>query len=275
MRFRPLYKLLKRPFFGRFMVKWQNPLTDAQRGEWHPVTAVSGSGATLVGLFAEARTARPKATIVLGHPMGKEAKGYFLKHGYTDLLRHHGYHVVVFDLNGFGESGHGNFSYDEDVVAIGNAALALTPTLPLGYFGISLGGQWATIAFADPRHPYDFAIVESAATTLDEFWARFPLPHRALRILSFWLPAYARSIRMVERIKEARGLQSLLLIYSATDEWVPLKMGQRFQRNSRVPAELWTVPQGRHAQLMKSPGKAAYEAKILAYFDHAVAHPRP
>ena len=270
-----MYKLLKQPFFGRFMVKWQNPLPEAQRGEWRPVTAMSGSGAKLVGLFAEALSATPKATIVLGHPMGKEAKGYFLKHGYTDLLRRHGYHVGVFDLNGCGESGHGNFSYYEDVVAIGNAALALTPNLPLGYFGISLGGQWATIAFTDPHHPYDFAIVESAPTTLDEFWVRFPVAHRSLRVLSFCMPAYARSIRMVERIREARGLQSLLLIYSETDEWAPVEMGQRFQRNSRVPAELWTVPQGRHAQLMQSPSKTAYEAKILEYFDRAVAHPRP
>lgn len=207
--------------------------------------------------------------------MGKEAKGYFLKHGYTDLLRRHGYHVVVFDLNGFGESSHGNFSYHQDIVAIGNAAFRLHPDLPLGYFGISLGGQWATIAFADAHHPYDFAIVESAATTLDEFWVRFPFAYRALRVLSFCLPAYARSIRMVERIREARGLQSLLLIYCETDEWTPVVMGQRFQQNSRVPTELWTVPTGRHAQLMKSPHKAAYEAKILAYFDAASTLPRP
>ena len=270
-----MYKLLKKPFFGRFMVEWQNPLPAAQRPEWHPVTTVSESGAVLVGLFAEALTAPAKATIVLGHPMGKEAKGYFIKNGYTDLLRRHGYHVAVYDLNGFGESSHGNFSYFEDVVAIGNAVLALKPDLPLGYFGISLGGQWATIAFANARHPYDFAIVESAATTLEEFWVQFPVAHRALRVLSFFMPAYTKSIRMVERIKEARNLKSLLLIYSETDPWTPVEMGQRFQRNSAVPTELWTVPEGRHAQLMKSPHQAAYQAKILDYFDQAVAQPRP
>lgn len=271
-----LYRLLKKPFFGRYMVRWQNPLIEEQRREWQPVTAASRSGATVRGLFAPSRAdaGPPKATIVLGHPMSKEAKGYFLKNGYTDLLRRHGYHVLVFDLNGFGESGHGNFSYFEDIVAIGNAVLARTPELPLGYFGISLGGQWATIAFADPHHPYDFAIVESAATTLDEFWVRFPAAHRALRLLTWLLPAFARTINMVERIKEARGLKSLLLIYSEADAWVPVEMGRRFQANSRVPAELWTLPEGQHAQLMKSPGRAAYEAKIVDYFDRAVARQR-
>lgn len=50
----------------------------------------------------------------------------------------------------------------------------MTPSIPIGYFGISPGGQMATIAFADETHKYDFAIIESAATGLDEFWIHFP-----------------------------------------------------------------------------------------------------
>lgn len=270
-----MYLLLKKLFFGRFMVPWQNPLPEAQRPQWQSLTIPSRSGATLRGLFAPARTPVAKATIVLGHPLGKAAKGYFLKHGYADLLRNHGYHVVVFDFNGFGESSVGSFSFHEDVLAIGQAALDQMPELPLGYLGISLGGQGATIAFADARNPYDFAIVESAPTTLDEYWVRFPFAYRAFRLIARLVPAYARSLRMVERIKEARNLQSLLFIYSHTDELAPVAMGQRFLHNSPVPAELWTAAQGEHARLMQSPCRAAYQAKILAYFDHAVAYPRP
>ena len=88
------------------------------------------------------------------------------------------------------------------------------------------------------------------------------------------LPGYTRSIRMVERLKEARNRKSLLLIYSETDDWTPVEMGRRFQRNSPVPTELWTVPVGRHAQLMKSAHKAAYEAKMVAYLNQATAQPR-
>lgn len=99
----------------------------------------------------------------------------------------------------------------------------------------------------------------SVPTTLEEFWVRFPLAHRALELIGLVAPAFARSVRMVERIKEAQG-QSRLFIYSETDDWGPVSMGQRFQRNSPVPAELWTVAQGQHAQLMKSPHHAAYQA---------------
>lgn len=71
-----------------------------------------------------------------------------------------------------------------------------------------------TIAFADKEHMYDFAIVESAATSLDEFWINFPGAYRTLKILNLLLPKYKKKIKMKERIKEAKRLKSLLLIYS-------------------------------------------------------------
>ncbi len=265
-----MYKLLKKPFFGRFMVKWKNPLNSEEKDQWTEVRVESKSGGKIRGLFAESKNPSAKATIVLGHPMGKEAKAYFLKYGYTELLLSNGFNVLIFDINGFGESSHGNFSFFEDIVAIGLKAALLTPMLPIGYHGISLGGQFATIAFADESHPYDFAIVESAATTLPEFWVKFPLAHRVLSILYLIMPRYGKKINMVERIKEAKRLKSLLLIYSKNDDWVPLSMGERFKINSPVPTELWTVEEAGHAQIMKSKHKKEYENKIVDFFNESV-----
>lgn len=262
-----MYKLLKKPFFGRFMIKWQNPLNPEQQKEWQPLQTKSKSGGIIFGLFAKALTDKAKATIVLGHPMGKEAKGYFLKNGYTDLLRKNGYNTLVFDINGFGESTHGNFSYFEDIVTIGIEASKLTPNIPIGYFGISLGGQFATIAFADKEHKYDFAIVESAATSLDEFWINFPIAYKTLKVLNVFLPKFKKKITMKERIKEAKRLKSLLLIYSEIDKWTPVSMGKIFKENSSVPTELWTVKNAKHANIMKSEHKGEYEQKIISYFD--------
>ncbi len=72
-----IYKILKKPFFGRFMVKWRNPLTAEQQRDWQSVTSQSKSGGVIHGLFAKSQTNQQKATIVLGHPMGKEAKILF------------------------------------------------------------------------------------------------------------------------------------------------------------------------------------------------------
>jgi hypothetical protein len=266
-----LFKLLKKPFFGRFMVKWQNPLSLDQQKEWQQLRVKSKSGGLIYGLFAKATAEQVKATIVLGHPMGKEAKAYFLKQGYTDLLRKNGFNTIVFDINGFGESTHGNFDYFEDIVAIGIEAAKLTPGLPIGYHGISLGGQWATVAFADENHKYDFAIIESAATSLDAFWINFPTAYKVLQVLNFCLPNFRKKVDMKERIKEAKRLRSLLLIYSLSDELTPVAMGKIFQDNSAVASELWTVESANHAAIMKSGYRAEYEAKMIDFFNKNAA----
>jgi len=262
-----LYKILKKPFFGKFMVKWRSPLSNEEQKLWQKIVVESKSGSNIIGLFRRTELENPKATIVLGHPMGKEAKGYFLKLGYAELLLSNGYNVITYDLNGFGESTSGNFSYFQDVIAIGKKAKELSPNLKIGYHGISLGGQWATIAFADESHSYDFAIIESAATTLNEFWVHFPFAYKTLKLLNFFLPKYTKEINMVERIKEAKKVKSILFIYSKTDNWTPVSMGERFQKNCSVKSELWIVEEAKHAMIMKSKHSEIYKQKIIDYFN--------
>jgi hypothetical protein len=43
-----MYRLIKKPFFGRFMVKWQNPLTPEQQKEWKYLQTQSKSGGTIL-----------------------------------------------------------------------------------------------------------------------------------------------------------------------------------------------------------------------------------
>jgi fermentation-respiration switch protein FrsA (DUF1100 family) len=263
------YKIIKKPFFGKYMVSWKNPLSEDMKVEWEPMAVRSKSGATLTCLYAKAKSSSPKATIVLAHPMGKEAKGYFLKNGYTDLLRNNGFNVFIFDINGFGESSIGNFSFFEDIVAVSIKAKSITPNLPIGYHGISLGGQMATIAFTDIAHQYDFAIIESAATTLQEFWKKFPSAFYVLKLMYLFVPRYGQKISMIDRIAEVKKLRSILFIYSKTDTWVPFSMGERFNKKCNVPSELWAIDSAEHAQIMKSTAKPLYQQKILTYFNES------
>ena len=265
-----LYKLLKKPFFGKFMVKWRNPLTEIEQKEWERFPVKSKSGGLIQGMLAKTTQEKSKGTIVLGHPMGKEAKGYFLKRNYARLLREDGFNVVVFDMNGFGESTHGNFSYFKDVVAVSIKVKELTPNLPIGYHGISLGAMYATVAFADISHKFDFAIVESSSTTLAEFWVQFPFAYRVLKTISLVMPKYERKIDFKERIKEVKHLQSILYIYSESDRWVPVEMGKILQENSNVPTEFWLAKEAEHARLMKSSDKEAYQERILEFFNKEV-----
>jgi len=252
------------------MVKWRNPLTREEKKEWKEISIKSKSGGTIKGLFANAKTENAKATIILGHPMGKEAKGYFLKRNYTHLLRENGYNTIVFDINGFGESSHGNFSYFEDIIAISIRAEELTPNLPIGYHGISLGAMFSTVSFADENHKFNFAIIESSATSLANFWIRFPFAYKTLKIMNFLMPKYKRKIDFQERIKEVKHLQSILYIYSESDTWVPVSMGKILQKNTLIPTQFWLATNAKHAEIMKSSDKGAYQKRIIEYFNQEI-----
>ena len=262
-----LYKLLKKPFFGSYMVKWRNPLSEEEKKEWREVSVKSKSGGIIKGLFATSSTENVKATIVLGHPMGKEAKAYFLKRNYTDLLRENGYNTIVFDINGFGESTHGSFSYFEDITAMSIKAKEITPNIPIGFHGISLSASFSTISFADHTHKYDFAILESAGISLIDFWWRFPIAFKTLKFINLLMPKYKQKMEFQDRIKEAKHLQSILFIYSETDTWTPVSMGQILKTNASVPTELWLSKDAQHAEIMKSSDKEAYQKRILEYFN--------
>ena len=263
-----IFRLAKKPFFGRFMIKWENPLSLADRTKWTPFTVKSKSGALIRGLSMTAVTPA-RGTIVLGHPMGKDAKGYFLKNDYGTLYHDCGLNVIVFDFNGFGESTLGNFSYFEDINAVGDFAVDKYPAIPLFYHGISMGGQWSTVAFTE-NHGYDFALLESIPTTLEEFWMRYPTPYRVLKLLYFFMPAYAKKVRMIDRISQLNRIRALLLIYSETDHYTPVSMGERFKNKSNVPAELWTVRDADHAKIIRSPHKEEYKEKLVAFIRHCL-----
>jgi predicted alpha/beta-fold hydrolase len=264
-----LFKILKKPFFGKYMVKWINPMSAVEKEKWVSHQIESKSGGKIATLFSKSQH-ETKATIILGHPMGKEAKGFFIKNGYSDLYKNNGFDVVLFDFNGFGESTFGNFSYFEDIVAVSQFAKKSNPNLPILYHGVSLGGQMSTIAYADKTHTIDYAIIESAATSLEEFWLSYPSAYRFLKLFYFFVPKYRKKLLMIERIKEAINVKSLLFIYSHTDKWTPVWMGEKFKENSPIPSELWAVEEARHTKIMDSKHQLEYKIKITDYFNQSL-----
>ena len=91
-----------------------------------------------------------------------------------------------------------------------------------------------------------------------------------LIILNLFLPKYTKKINMLERIKEAKKLQSILFIYSKTDNWTPVSMGERFQKNCPIKSELWAIEKAKHAMVMKSDFSETYKQKIIQYFNDQI-----
>jgi alpha-beta hydrolase superfamily lysophospholipase len=221
-----IYALLKKPFFGKYQKPWRWPEA-SPRGEWRKLTFASESGGRLAGLFGAAR-GQPRGAVVCAHPMGVEAKGFFLKRGHAAFLRDAGFHVLAFDFNGFGESTTGDFAYPLDVIAAGRKLKELAPGLPIGLLAASFGSAWGVCALAQPGHPFESAVLECPFTTLDEYWARYRVPSFTLKMLSVVLPEEAHKLRPIAQAARLQPLRELLFIYGDADTVTPPAMGEQF-----------------------------------------------
>lgn len=261
------YRLFKKPFFGRFMKPWRWPeQVDAAR--WQRLSLASESGANLAALLGEARAGQVRGAVLLCHPMGTAAKGFWLKHGHAELLRAAGYHVMLFDLNGFGESSSTTMDYPLDVLAAGQALQARYPDLPVALLGASMGAAMGLCALALAQHPFKAAVLESAFPTLLHFWRPYPLPRLGIQLSRLLYPAGERRLRPLHAAQRLVGRPPLLLIYGEEDRHTPLADGQQLHAalTAATQCEFWQVPGADHT-LAYVAQPEAYARRVLEFLD--------
>lgn len=263
-----MYPLLKKAFFSRYQRPWSWP-EGVPEGPWERVEFKNSSGVRMVGLLGRAAPGPAKATVVAPHPMAAEAKGFILKAGHAEFLRAAGYNVFAFDFNGFGESESSKFEFPDDIVAAGHAAAARVPEVPIALFGISMGAGYGLCALDVPGHPFRVAVLESAFSTLDEFWRRYRFPYLMLRTLSVLMPRRARELRPIERIRTIQNVDALLLIYGDEDRLTPASMGERLLARCPLPddrRQLWVIPGGKHLRGFQVAGDE-YRRRVVDFLD--------
>ena len=245
------------------MIPWRNPLSEAETAIWQKATLPSKSGGQICTWYREAENA--KATIILGHPMGKPAKGEYLKTAYPTALLAAGCNVVLFDFNGFGESSMGDYYYHHDLLAVRNFATA-SFNKPLGYHGISFGCNWATIALTQPDNTIEAALLESGPITLPEFWIQYPFAYKALKLMYFFRPDYARYANFERNLSNTHNCKKLLLLYSDTDTFTPYSFGERFLASSNLAdTQLEKLHNVDHAMAIHRQ-QEAYVQRAVAFF---------
>ena len=260
-----LHRILRKPFFGRFEVPWTWP-ADAVPEHWERVHFASGNGARLAGLWGAAH-GNAVATLVLAHPMGKAAKGFWLRYGHADLFRASGFNVLAFDANGFGESEPASFDYPADFLAAGLWAQGRTPSLPVGLVGASFGAGWGLCSMARESSPYRAAVLEGVFPTLPEFWRHYPFAYATLRASQFVWPAMERGLRPEREAARVVGRPSVLLVYGDQDRYTPPAHGERFLRafrESAARAEMMVLPGVDHTYAYRDAAEA-YAARVLPF----------
>lgn len=264
------HRLLRKPFFGRFEVPWRMPEGEKE-GRWQRVSIPSPTGAHLAGLVAEAE-GDPAGTLVLAHPMGKAAKGFWLRYGHAALFRRAGFHVLAFDFNGFGESGAVSFDYPSDALAAGKFAQARYPALPVGLVGASFGAGWGMCSMAREGSPYRAAVLEGVFPSLPDFWRHYPVAYACLRAAQFVWPTMERNLRPESDAARIVGNPDVLLIHGDADPFTPPAHGERVLRAmaGRANAELWVLPNVEHTFAYRDQ-REAYAGRIVPFLRNSLS----
>lgn len=261
------YKFFKKPFFGRFSKPWRWP-ESVDQAQWTRLNIASQSGARIVALLAAAHTPNAKGAILMVHPMGTIAKGFWMKYGHAEMLREAGYHIMVFDLNGFGESTSTTMDFPLDVLAAGQALERYYPGLPIAVFGSSMGAAMSVCAMAQTTHPFKAAVLESAFPTLLHFWSRYPIPKLGIQLSKLIYPAGELRLRPTEAAQNLVGNPTTLLIYSDADEFTPVKDGRLLWEalDKKTETFFWQAPKGAHTHAFAA-NPDEYKRRVVEFLD--------
>lgn len=286
-------RLVDRHFFGALRVPWRWPSGAEREEDWEPVRFDGPEGAVLAGLYGRPAGAA-RGTVVCAHPLHPAAKGFFLHYGHARLLREAGYNVLLFDLNGFGQSARWGYGFARDILAAGWEAKRRAPDVPVGLLGVCSGAAWGLCACAREAHPFAAAVLEGPFTTFEAYflasgragsrgavqrWRRQHVPRLLLRTYRAFSSRRGPDLRPVERIGDACGRTPLLLVYGQADPITPVSMGRGFMdawrtgtcRAGHFPeatCALWEVPEGKHLRALGAD-PVAYRRRVTDFFDRA------
>jgi alpha-beta hydrolase superfamily lysophospholipase len=265
------YRIFKKPFFGQFQRPWRWPET-IDKSQWHRFKIPSDSGASIAALLGPAHIQVAKGAVLMAHPMGLVAKGFWMKYGHAELLRKAGYHVMVFDLNGFGESTSTTMDFPLDILAAGQALQAHYPELPIAVMGSSMGAAMSVCAMSQAKHPFKAAVLESAFPTLLHFWRRYPIPKLGIKLSKILYPAGERRLRPIYAAEHLVGSPDILLIYGEADEYTPIEDGKLLWHalKQRTQTEFWQVPGAKHTHAYAAQ-PYDYAERVIDFLDAKLA----
>jgi fermentation-respiration switch protein FrsA (DUF1100 family) len=240
--------------------------------DYEVVRYPSLNGRELVGLyFATPKT--PKGTVVHFHGNFGNVSNHFSQ---STFLLERGFDVLIFDYQGYG--GSKGRPTPKHTVEDGLASVRYAESRRRGpggvaVFGQSLGAAVATVTAA--REPgVRAAVLEAGFTSyraiardvLKRSWVTWPL--------SWFAPTLAvrRRYDPIDHVAMIAP-RPVLLIHGDADLTIPVWMAERLFAAAGEPKSLWIIPGGEHLGSRRAAGRAAYEDRIAAFLEAALAAP--
>ncbi len=190
----------------------------------------------------------PRGAVLLAHPWLEWGQAYFHRRGRIEALRAAGFHVLTFDLSGFGGSAPPDAFWDRDLEDALRELKVRAGGLPLGFWGVSSGGYWGHMLMSRHR-PFQAAVFEDVSPHLIEWsWRRAPLGRPFYLIFrAFLRRAYA--YLDLRRHAEHLGVRAAAYVGGGRDPGIPAADHRRLAE--LAGADLLLVPPAGHLASIK------------------------
>lgn len=192
-----------------------------------------------------------------------------------------GYHVLMVDLRGHGDSEGERVSYGfyerQDVQAAVSYLIAEKEIEHVGAIGYSLGGAAVAQAAASDER-LQAVVIQSSFSSLsdavdDSFaeytkWPEWPFAPAVIK-------AAERELGVtVEEIDSARALGTLsprpvFIIHGSEDKLFPVRQAFKLYQTAKAPKDLWVIEGMGHEYPFAHKGE--YQQRVLAFFNEAFA----
>lgn len=213
-----------------------------------------------------------------------------LLHGYgackADLLDlaasfHQGsrFHLLLLDFRAHGDSAGQQVSFGNREVLDVEAALSFLAEkpesrhLPVGCFGISMGGAVAILAAV--RFPViravavDSVYADLAKAIATSQWLTYHIPRVPWGQLALWGTEFRLGCRLQNlspiRVVNRLAPRSLLVMHGMEDVGIPSEEGRMLYEAAGKPKDLWLVPGAGHASCFYLE-RQTYPRRVLEFF---------
>ncbi len=224
---------------------------------------------------------RAAGTIILLHGYGA-AKGDLLDLA-NALHRQSPFHLLLLDFRAHGDSEGNQVSFGAGEMLDLEAALDFLAgrpearSLPIGCFGVSMGGAIALLA-AD-RFPalravaVDSVYADLAKAIARTQWLTYHIPRIPFGQLCIW-GTELRLARRLDRLSPIRVVgrlapRPLLVIHGERDAGIPPEEGSALYEQAGHPKEMWLVPGGDHVSSFYL-NSDRYTRRVTEFFQDAL-----
>lgn len=213
---------------------------------------------------------RPRGAVLLLPPWVVWGKAYFHLRGRLQALRAAGYHALVLDFPGFGDSGPVQGFFDRDVEDGLELLRQRAAGLPLHVWGVSAGGNWAHLALSRTRGVAGAMFEDVSPHLLEWCWRMSP----------FWRPcvlffraAFQSAYRFLDARRHAGAMALGAVTYVSGERDRGVRPGDTRALAEAAGGRCRIVPGAGHLGAIKVAGEEIL-ALALDTFRRAEEEPR-